>query len=46
MERKVGTVSRGIRCPIICEGDDLAKMVADSVLDAAKVKDLNYVIKM
>lgn len=36
MERKVGTISRGIRCPIIREGDDLRKIVVDSVLDAAK----------
>ena len=36
MERKVGTVSRGIRCPIIREGDDLAKIVVDSVLEAAE----------
>ncbi len=36
MERKTGTVSRGIRCPIIREGDDLAKIVCDSVVDAAK----------
>jgi len=35
MERKVGTVSRGIRCPIIREGDDLAAIVVDSVLAAA-----------
>lgn len=35
-ERKVGTVSRGIRCPIIREGDDLASIVADSVLEAAQ----------
>lgn len=35
MERKVGTVSRGIRCPIIREGDRLAKIVADSIVDAA-----------
>ena len=34
--RKVGTVSRGIRCPIIREGDDLAAIVTESVLDAAK----------
>ena len=34
-ERKVGTVSRGIRCPIIREGDDLAAIVTDSVLEAA-----------
>ena len=36
MERKVGTVSRGIRTPIIREGDDLAKIVVDSVLEAAE----------
>ncbi len=36
MERKVGTVSRGIRCPIIREGDDLAKIVTESVLEAAE----------
>ena len=36
MERLVGTVSRGIRAPIIREGDDIAKIVADSVLGAAK----------
>lgn len=35
MERRVGTVSRGIRCPIIREGDDLAQMVVESVLEAA-----------
>ncbi len=34
--RLVGTVSRGIRCPIIREGDNLAAIVADSVLEAAK----------
>ncbi|MBR0447569.1 MAG: coenzyme F420-0:L-glutamate ligase [Clostridia bacterium] len=33
--RLVGTVSRGIRCPIIRQGDDLAAIVADSVLAAA-----------
>ena len=36
MERKVGTVSRGIRCPIIREGDDLANIVVQSVLEAAQ----------
>jgi len=35
-ERKVGTVSRGIRCPIIREGDDLAELVTASVLKAAE----------
>ncbi len=33
--RLVGTVSRGIRCPIIRENDDLAKIVVDSVIEAA-----------
>ncbi|MBQ9179595.1 MAG: coenzyme F420-0:L-glutamate ligase, partial [Firmicutes bacterium] len=35
-ERKVGTVSRGIRCPIIREGDNLADIVTNSVLEAAE----------
>ena len=35
MERRTGTISRGIRCPIIREGDDLAKIVTESVLEAA-----------
>ncbi len=35
-ERKVGTVSRGIRCPIIREGDNLAEIVSASVLEAAE----------
>ncbi len=33
--RTVGTISRGIRCPIIREGDNLAQIVTDSVLAAA-----------
>ncbi len=36
MERKIGTVSRGVRCPIIREGDDLASIVTESVLSAAE----------
>ena len=36
MERKIGTVVRGIRCPIIREGDDLSQIVVDSLLEAAK----------
>lgn len=35
-QRRVGTISRGIRCPIIRQGDDLAAIVADSVLEAAE----------
>ncbi len=34
--RKVGTVSRGIRCPIFREGDDLAAIVTDTVIEAAE----------
>ncbi|MBQ8782280.1 MAG: coenzyme F420-0:L-glutamate ligase [Clostridia bacterium] len=37
-ERRVGTVSRGIRCPIIRQGDDLAQLVTDSVLEAAEAE--------
>lgn len=36
--RKVGTVSRGIRTPIIRQGDDLAKIVSQSVLEAAEAE--------
>ena len=36
MNRKIGTVSRGIRCPIIRQGDDLAQIVVTSVLEAAE----------
>ena len=38
-ERRIGTVSRGIRCPIIREGDDLVKIVSDSVVLASKSDD-------
>ena len=38
MERKVGTISRGIRCPIIREGDDMASMVVNSVIEAAEAE--------
>lgn len=40
-ERRVGTISRGIRCPIIREGDDLADIVTKSVLEAAKFENFN-----
>ena len=36
MERKIGTVSRGIRCPIIRQGDDLVEITTTSILDACK----------
>ena len=38
MERKVGTISRGIRCPIIREGDDISSVVVCSVLEAAEAE--------
>ena len=38
MERFVGTVSRGIRTPIIKQGDDLVKIVTESVENAAKAE--------
>ena len=42
MERKVGTVSRGVRCPIIREGDDLAKIVVESVVSAGKSEGFDF----
>ncbi|WP_434303745.1 coenzyme F420-0:L-glutamate ligase [Clostridium botulinum] len=38
MERVVGTVVRGLRCPIINEGDCIEDIVVDSVLKASKVE--------
>ena len=35
MERMIGTVSRGVRAPIIREGDDIVQIVTDSVLAAS-----------
>ena len=34
--RLTGVTSRGIRCPIIKEGDDLANIVTESVINASK----------
>ena len=42
MSRMVGTVSRGVRAPIIRTGDDLAKIVTESVLTAAKEEGYNF----
>mgnify|MGYP003289363753 CR=1 FL=1 len=41
MERKVGTISRGIRGPIIRQGDDLVAITVNSVLDAAESEGFN-----
>ena len=36
MSRMIGTVSRGVRAPIIRQGDDLVQIVTNSILEAAK----------
>ena len=42
MARNVGTTSRGIRCPIIREGDDLAKIVVESVITASETDGVSF----
>lgn len=42
MERLVGTVSRGVRAPIIREGGDLAQIVVDSVLAAGQSEGFSF----
>ncbi len=42
MSRAVGTVVRGIRTPIIKEGDDLKQIVIDSVLNASKQENFEF----
>src|SRR5690606_10172278 len=38
MERMVGTVSRGLRAPIVMKGDNIVEIVVDTVLKASKVE--------
>ena len=40
MERVIGTVVRGLRCPIIKEGDNIEEIVVDSVLKAVETENL------
>ena len=41
MSRYTGTVSRGIRCPIIKEGDDLQKIIPDTIIEASKAENIS-----
>ncbi len=45
MARLVGTVSRGIRTPIIREGDDIVKIVTESVLAASEDSDWGFKLR-
>ena len=40
--RNVGTIARGIRTPIIKEGDDLAQVVVDSLLKASETEKFDF----
>ena len=42
MERMIGTVSRGVRAPIIREGDNLAEIVVDSVVKACASEGIEF----
>ena len=42
MSRLFGTISRGVRAPIIKNGDDIVKIVTDSVLEASKVENVQF----
>lgn len=42
MSRTVGTIVRGIRTPIIKDGDDLKQIVIDSVLNASKEENFTF----
>ena len=42
MSRMIGTVSRGVRAPIIRNGDDIVEIVASSVLEAAKEEGIEF----
>ena len=40
--RTVGTTSRGVRCPVVREGDDLVKIVTDAILACGEEQDLTF----
>ena len=40
MERTIGTVVRGVRAPIIREGDDLAQIVTDTVCHCLEAENI------
>ncbi len=42
MSRLFGTISRGVRAPIIKNGDDIVKIVVDSVLEASKEEGVSF----
>ncbi|MBO5774233.1 MAG: coenzyme F420-0:L-glutamate ligase, partial [Clostridia bacterium] len=42
MGRMIGTVSRGVRAPIIRQGDDIVQIVTDSILDAAREENITF----
>ena len=42
MGRMIGTVSRGVRAPIIRQGDDIVEIVTNSVLEAAKEENISF----
>ena len=42
MSRMIGTVSRGVRAPIIKNGDDIVEIVTSSVIDAAKDDNITF----
>lgn len=42
MNRTIGTTARGIRTPIVKEGDDLVNIVVDSVIEAAKTENIQF----
>lgn len=42
MSRSIGTVVRGIRTGIVKEGDNLVKMVSDSILEAGREGNIQF----
>ena len=40
--RTVGTVSRGVRCPVVKEGDDLIRIVTEAIADMGKEEHITF----
>jgi hypothetical protein len=44
MNRVVGTVARGLRAPIIKQGDDIAKITVDTLLNAIEKEKIDKIL--
>ena len=40
--RTVGTVSRGVRCPVVKQGDDMVRIVTDAIVSMGREEHVTF----